>query len=141
MKTKGVDHIGVAVKDLRETSDFYRNQLGLEVSEIHDLPSQKLRIAYVNTGATRLELLEPTSEDSVIAKFIQKSGEGIHHICLIVEDIEGSLAELKSKGVRLIDEKPRVNAHGEKIAFIDPKSSRRVLTELKEKKNDWRQSI
>jgi len=133
MKTKGVDHIGVAVKDLREASNYYRNQLGLEVSETHDLPQQKLRMAYVNTGATRLELLEPTSEDSVIAKFIQKSGEGIHHICLIVEDIERSLAELKSKGVRLIDEKPRINAHGEKIAFINPKSSRRVLLELKEK--------
>lgn len=134
MKIKGIDHVGVAVKDLKETGDFYKDHLGLEVSEAHDLPSQKIRISYVNTGATKIELLEPTSEDSVISKFLEQRGEGIHHMCLIVEDIEISLSELKSKGVRLIDEKPRVNAHGEKIAFIDPKSSRRVLIELKEKK-------
>jgi methylmalonyl-CoA epimerase len=133
MKIKGIDHIGVAVKDIKKASRFYRDFLELEVSEECDLPSQKIKICYINTPGTRIELLEPTSEKSVISKFIESRGEGIHHLCFIVEDIENSLAELKSRGVELIDEKPRLNPHNEKIAFINPKSANGVLVELKEK--------
>ncbi|HEX9916559.1 MAG TPA: methylmalonyl-CoA epimerase [candidate division Zixibacteria bacterium] len=132
MKIKAIDHIGVAVKDIRQASRFY-GLLGLEVSKEYDLPSQKIRIAYIDTPATKIELIQPISEDSIISKFIEKKGEGIHHLCFVVDDIEKSLAELKSKGVQLIDEKPRMNPHNEKIAFINPKSVNGVLIELKEK--------
>ncbi|MCJ7508311.1 MAG: methylmalonyl-CoA epimerase [candidate division Zixibacteria bacterium] len=132
MKIKWIDHIGVAVKDIKQASRFY-GLLGLEVSKEYGLPSQKIKIAYINTPATKIELIQSTSEDSIISKFIEKRGEGIHHLCFVVEDIERSLAELKSKGVELIDVKPRLNPHNEKIAFINPKSANGVLIELKEK--------
>jgi methylmalonyl-CoA epimerase len=132
MKIKGIDHIGVAVKDIRQAGRFY-GLLGLEISKEYNLPSQKIKIAYINTLATKIELIQSTSGDSIISKFIEKRGEGIHHLCFMVDDIEKSLAQLKSKGVELIDEKPRLNPHNEKIAFINPKSANGVLIELKEK--------
>lgn len=133
MKIEGIDHIGIAVKDIESAGKVYQEILGMEVSPIDDLPSYGIKLSFVSLPGTKIELLQPTSESSAISKFLKDKGEGIHHICLIVDDIERSLAELKSKGMELLDEKPRVSSHGEKIAFIHPKSTGRVLIELKEK--------
>ena len=132
MIIKSIDHIGVAVKNIKEASKFYQ-LLGLETSEEYDLPAQKIKISYINTPGVKIELVQSTSGDSVISKFIQKRGEGMHHLCLVVDNIDKSLTQLKSKGVELIDEKPRINPHNEKIVFVNPKSSNGVLIELKER--------
>jgi len=129
---KKVDHIGIAVKNLEEAIKIWEN-LGLKVEEIEEVPDQKVRTAIFHAGETRIELLEATAEDSPIAKFIEKRGEGIHHIALGVENIEEILEKLKEKGFRLIDEKPRIGAGGAKIAFIHPKSVGGVLLELCER--------
>ena len=129
---KKVDHIGIAVKNLEEAIKIWEN-LGLKVEEIEEVPDQKVRTAIFHAGETRIELLEATAEDSPIAKFIEKRGEGIHHIALGVDNIEEMLKKLKEKGFRLIDEKPRIGAGGAKIAFIHPKSVGGVLLELCER--------
>ncbi|AAL82072.1 methylmalonyl-CoA epimerase [Pyrococcus furiosus DSM 3638] len=130
---KKIDHVGIAVKNLEEAIKIWEG-LGLKVEEIEEVPDQKVRVAVIKIGESRIELLEATSEDSPIAKFIEKRGEGIHHIALGVEGIEKKLEELKEKGYRLIDEKPRIGAGGAKIAFIHPKSVTGVLLELCERK-------
>ncbi|WP_297465851.1 methylmalonyl-CoA epimerase [Thermococcus sp.] len=127
-----IDHVGIAVKNLDEAIKVWEG-LGLKVDEIEEVPDQKVRTAIIHIGESRIELLEPTSEDSPIAKFIAKRGEGIHHIALGVDDIEAHLEELKEKGYRLIDEKPRIGAGGAKIAFIHPKAVTGVLLELCER--------
>ena len=129
---KKVDHIGIAVKNLEDAIKIWEN-LGLKVEEIEEVPDQKVRTAIFHAGETRIELLEATAEDSPIAKFIEKRGEGIHHIALGVENIEEHLEKLKEKGFRLIDEKPRIGAGGAKIAFVHPKSVGGVLLELCER--------
>ncbi|MCO6041615.1 methylmalonyl-CoA epimerase [Thermococcus alcaliphilus] len=129
---KKVDHIGIAVRNLEEAIKIWEN-LGLKVEEIEEVPDQKVRTAIFHAGETRIELLEATAEDSPIAKFIEKRGEGIHHIALGVDNIEEHLEKLKEKGFRLIDEKPRIGAGGAKIAFIHPKSVGGVLLELCER--------
>ncbi|MDK2783076.1 MAG: methylmalonyl-CoA/ethylmalonyl-CoA epimerase [Thermococcaceae archaeon] len=129
---KKVDHIGIAVKNLEEAIKIWEN-LGLKVEEIEEVPDQKVRTAIFHAGETRIELLEATSEDSPIAKFIEKRGEGIHHIALGVDNIEEHLEKLKEKGFRLIDEKPGIGAGGAKIAFVHPKSVGGVLLELCER--------
>ena len=128
-----IDHVGIAVKNLDEAVKVWEG-LGLKVDEIEEVPDQKVRTAIIHVGESRIELLEPTSEDSPIAKFIAKRGEGIHHIALGVDDIEAHLEELKEKGYRLIDEKPRIGAGGAKIAFVHPKAVTGVLLELCERK-------
>ena len=128
-----IDHVGIAVKNLEETIKVWEG-LGLKVDEIEEVPDQKVRTAIIHIGESRIELLEPTAEDSPIAKFIAKRGEGIHHIALGVENIEEHLKELKKKGYRLIDEKPRIGAGGAKIAFVHPKAVTGVLLELCERK-------
>lgn len=126
---KRIDHVGIAVKNLEEAIKVWEG-LGLKVEEIEEVPDQKVRTAIIHVGESRIELLEGTSEDSPISKFIAKRGEGIHHIALGVDDIEAHLAKLKEEGYMLIDEKPRIGAGGAKIAFIHPKAVSGVLLEL-----------
>ncbi|MCD6154633.1 MAG: methylmalonyl-CoA epimerase [Candidatus Verstraetearchaeota archaeon] len=128
-----IDHVGIAVKNLDEAIKVWE-ELGLKVDEIEEVPEQKVKVAVIKVGESRIELLEATSEDSPIAKFIEKRGEGIHHIALGVENIEEHLEKLKQAGYRLIDEKPRIGAGGAKIAFVHPKSVTGVLLELCERK-------
>lgn len=130
----GVDHVGIAVNNLDEAISLYRDVLGLRLEVVHVVEEQKVRVAFFSTGGeTRIELLEPTESESPVAKFIEKHGEGVHHIALKVRNIETVLEELKKKGLRLVDEKPRIGVGGAKIAFIHPKSTRNVLLELCEK--------
>ncbi len=126
-----VDHIGIAVKNLEEAIDLYK-KLGFEVKEIEEVEEQKVRVAMLPAGESRIELLEATSDDSPIAKFIEKRGEGIHHIAINVSDIEKALENAKKNGLKLIDEKPRIGAGGKKVAFIHPKSTKGVLLEFVE---------
>ncbi|HDZ36100.1 MAG TPA: methylmalonyl-CoA epimerase [Thermococcus sp.] len=129
---KKIDHVGIAVSNLDDAIKVWEG-LGLKVEEIEEVPDQKVRTAIIHVGESRIELLEPTAEDSPIAKFIAKRGEGIHHIALGVDDIEAHLEKLKEAGYRLIDEKPRIGAGGAKIAFVHPKAVTGVLLELCER--------
>ena len=125
-----IDHLGIAVPSLAEALDAYR-ALGFEASETHDVPSEKVRAAFLPVGESRLELLEPTDPTSTIARFLEKRA-GLHHVCVLVEDIDAALAELKARGVRLIDESPRPGAGGSLVAFVYPKAAGGVLFELKQ---------
>ena len=125
-----IDHIGIAVKSLSSAARAYENLIGLKVSGYDQVDEQGVRVAMLNIGESRIELLEPTGPDSPIEKFMAKRGEGIHHIAVSVDDIEAELERLKASGVRLIDEKPRRGAHNTKIAFIHPSSAYGVLLEL-----------
>jgi len=129
MLTK-INHIGIAVKSLDDSIPFYRDQLAMPFDGIEEVPEQKVRVAMLQIGESKIELLEPTSEDSPVAKFIEKNGPGIHHLAYEVNDIEAAIARLMEEGARMIDEKPRNGAHGTRIAFVHPKSSNGVLTEL-----------
>lgn len=131
---KKVDHIGIAVKSLENTLPFYTDVLNLPLLGIEEVDTQRVRVAFLEAGGTKLELLEPTSEESPIAKFIEKRGEGIHHVALGVESIEDRIIEMKEKGIRMIDDQPRLGAGGANIAFMHPKSATGVLFELCEKK-------
>ena len=126
---KNVNHIGIAVKSIEETAKFYK-KLGLEIESIEVVESQKVRVAFIPMGDVRIELLEPTSDQSTIAKFIEKKGEGIHHVALRTENLIDELADAEAKGIRLIDRTPRPGAHNAQIAFLHPKSSHGVLLEL-----------
>ena len=130
---KKINHIGVAVKDLNEAINFYEKNLGLEIEGKEEIKEQKVKAAFIPLGESRIELLQSTDPNGPIAKFIEKRGEGIHHIALEVERMEESLQKLKKRGVQLIDEKPRIGAHGMKIAFLHPRSTKGVLLELCEK--------
>jgi len=125
-----VAHIGVAVKDMDEAVKIWRDQIGLPFSGIDEVPGVK--IAFFPAGESSIELVMSTDPNSGLAKFVEKSGGGIHHLCLKVPDIRAALAELKGKGVKLIDEEPRVGAHNHLVAFIHPKSTGGVLLELME---------
>ncbi|MGB4438678.1 MAG: methylmalonyl-CoA epimerase [Sedimentibacter sp.] len=125
-----VDHIGIAVKNLDEAVNFYENILGLKAAGTEIVQEQKVKVAFLPVGDSEVELLESTEEDSAIAKFIAKNGEGVQHIAYRVDDIEAAIAEMKEKGIRMIDEKPRYGAGGAKIAFCHPKSTFGVLIEL-----------
>lgn len=131
---KKVDHIGIAVRSLETTLPFYTEVLKLPLLGIEEVESQKVRVAFLKAGETKLELLEPTTEESTIAQFIEKRGEGMHHIALGVNSIEERIIEMKEKGIRMIDEEPRIGAGGAHIAFMHPKSASGVLVELCEKK-------
>lgn len=130
---KRVSHIGVAVKSLEESIPFYRDTLGLPLEGIEEVPSQKVKVAFFPAGDTRIELLEPTAPDSPIAGFLEKKGPGVHHIAYEVDGVAGMLAGLEKAGVALIDKAVRPGAHGMAIAFLHPKASGGVLTELCEK--------
>jgi methylmalonyl-CoA/ethylmalonyl-CoA epimerase len=133
MKTLKIDHIGIAVKNLDESINFYKDILGLELQGTEVVDDQKVRVAFLPVGDTEIELLESTSEDGPIAKFIEKNGEGVQHIAFKVDNIEEAIEYMLSKGMKMIDEKPRYGAGGAKIAFVHPKSSNRVLVELSER--------
>jgi len=128
-----IDHLGVAVRSIEESSRLYRDVLGMRDSGVEEVAEQKVRVAFFPIGDTQIELLEPTADDSPIAKHLEKKGPGLHHIAYQVEDLAAALEALKAAGVRLIDETPRCGAHGMKIAFLHPKSTDGVLTELCER--------
>lgn len=134
-KVLKVDHIGIAVKNLEEAKKFYAEKLGLaHLPEDETVEQQKVKVSFFPCGDSEIELLESTSEDGPIAKFIEKNGEGIQHLALRVDNIEAALSDLKEQGVRLIDEKPRYGAGGASIAFIHPKATGGILLELSERK-------
>lgn len=136
MNISHIEHLGIAVKSLKEAIPYYENILGLKCYSIEEVADQKVKTAFFKVGQTKIELLEPTSEDSTIAKFIEKRGEGIHHMAFAIEDgVANALAEVEAKGVRLIDKAPRKGAEGLNIAFLHPKSTCSVLTELCEDPN------
>jgi methylmalonyl-CoA/ethylmalonyl-CoA epimerase len=126
-----IDHLGIAVPDLAKAVKAYE-ALGFKVQSTEDVPTENVRVAFLPVGESRLELLEPTTPDSVIAKFLAKRS-GLHHVCLLVEDIEAALSELRSRGVALVDEKPRPGAGGCRVAFVHPRAAGGVLLELKER--------
>lgn len=130
MKISHIEHIGIAVKDLQTAIPFYENILGLKCYAKEEVTDQKVKTAFFKVGQTKIELLEPTSPDSSIAKFIEKKGEGIHHIAYAVDSVSSSLKEAEEKGIQLIDKMPRAGAEGLQIAFLHPKSTVSVLTEL-----------
>ncbi|AJE04483.1 methylmalonyl-CoA epimerase [Geobacter pickeringii] len=125
-----INHIGIAVPSLAEAVPFYRDQLGMAFKGTEEVPEQKVTVAFLQIGESKIELLEPTSAESPIAKALEKNGPGIHHIAYQVEDIEAAIASLVAGGARMIDSVPRNGAHGARIAFVHPKSSHGVLTEL-----------
>jgi methylmalonyl-CoA/ethylmalonyl-CoA epimerase len=135
MNISHIEHLGIAVKNLAEAIPYYEQILGLKCYSIEEVFDQKVRTAFFKVGDTKIELLEPTSDESTIAKFIETRGEGIHHIAFAVKGIEGALAEAEEKGVRLIDKTPRKGAEGLTIAFLHPKSTQGVLTEFCEDRN------
>jgi methylmalonyl-CoA epimerase len=125
-----IDHVGIAVQDLEKQTAFYRDVLGLEFEGFEDIPERGLRVGVFKIGGVRIELLQPTMPDSTVAKFIEKSGEGIHHIAFAVDDAAKELERLKGAGVQAIDAKLRPGAGGAQVAFLHPKSTFRVLMEL-----------
>jgi methylmalonyl-CoA/ethylmalonyl-CoA epimerase len=127
-----IDHIGIAVSSVEEALAFYRDALGLVVDAPEEVASQRVRAHFIPAGETAIELLEATADDSPIATYVAKRGPGLHHITLRVDDIAAALAQLKARGVRLIDEAPREGAHGSLVAFIHPASAHGVLVELKQ---------
>ena len=133
MSVEKIDHIGIAVESIENSLRFYKDLLGLEYEGSEEVAEQKVRIAFLKIGESKIELVEPTSDDSPIAKFLEKRGSGIHHIAIRVDNIEAALALHLEAGARLIDEKPRIGAHNMRIAFIHPKASGGVLFELCER--------
>ena len=134
MNCTRVDHVGIAVKDLAASVKWYEETLGLHSKGTEVVPEQQVTVAFLPCGDIELELLESTSPEGPIARFIEKNGEGIQHIAIRVDDIDAALAELKEKGVRLIDQTPRYGAGGARIAFLHPKATHGVLLELCERK-------
>lgn len=132
---KGINHIGIAVHSISKALPLYEGIFGMVKEGEEIIESQGVRVAFLSTGNTRVELLEPLNETSTIAKFITKRGEGIHHIALEVDNIKERIKELKNNGLQMIDEEPRLGAHHSQIAFIHPKSVQGVLVELLEKPN------
>ncbi len=135
MELTHIEHIGIAVKSLEEAIPYYENTLGLKCYAIEEVADQKVKTAFFRIGQTKLELLESTDPEGPIGKFIEKRGQGVHHIAFAVNDIEKNLEEAESKGIRLIDKAPRKGAEGLDIAFLHPKSTFGVLTEFCEDKN------
>jgi methylmalonyl-CoA/ethylmalonyl-CoA epimerase len=131
-KIKRIDHIAIVVEDIDSALSFWRDILGLELDHVEDVPEQKSLVAFLPAGGSEVELVKPTTDDSGVARYLQKRGPGMHHICFEVDDIEKVLAQMKSKGVRLINETPLLGADGKKIAFVHPESTNGVLVELYE---------
>lgn len=130
MNISHIEHIGIAVKNIEEAIPYYENVLGLKCYNIEEVADQKVKTAFFKVGSTKIELLEPTSPESTIAKFIEKKGEGVHHIAFAVDNVANALSEAESKGIQLIDKAPRKGAENLNIAFLHPKSTQGVLTEL-----------
>ncbi len=132
--TRRINHIAIAVRDLEQARSLFTLIGKARLSEIIEVPDQKVRVCFVETGETKIELLQPTAGNVGVAKFLDKRGEGIHHICLGVDDIEAALADYRANGIRLIDETPRIGAEGHRVAFVHPQSTNGVLIELEELK-------
>jgi len=130
-RVKKINHVAIVVRDIDAALAFWRDQLGLTLDHIEDVPSQASKVAFMPVGEGEIELVEPTNPDSGLAKYLNTRGEGMHHLCVEVDDIEGMLAQLKEKGVRLINEEP-LDLPGRRMAFIHPKSTNGVLLELYE---------
>lgn len=129
-KITHINHIAVLVDDLDKTSSFWRDALGLEIAHVQDNPAEKARIAFIPVGDSEIELVQPVTDDSGLAQYLQKRGPGMHHICLEVDDIEGMMKLLTERGIALINKEPRIAADGKKYAFIHPKSANGVMVEL-----------
>lgn len=129
-RVKAINHIAVVVDDMEKSLAFWRDALGLRLHELREVPAEKSQVAFLPLAGSEIELVQPTSDDSGIAKYLAKRGAGMHHICVEVDDIHGMLAQLKSKGMRLINEEPRLAADGKKYAFVHPESTNGVLVEL-----------
>ncbi|MBT6834993.1 MAG: methylmalonyl-CoA epimerase [Bacteroidetes bacterium] len=136
MKPKYIEHIGIAVRNLEESIAYYENVFGLSCYAIEEVADQKVKTAFFKVGQTKIELLESTDPNGPIGKFIEKKGEGVHHLAFAVDDIEQKLTELDQKGIQLIDQDPRNGAEGLSIAFLHPKSTHGVLTEICEDKQN-----
>jgi len=133
MQVKKIDHIGIAVTSIEKALPFYVDTLKLELLGIEEVESEKVKVAFLKLGESKIELLEPTSSDSAVATFIAKRGEGIHHVAFGVDDIQARIDELKTKGIRMIHDAPKTGAGGALVAFMHPKSAHGVLYELCEK--------
>ncbi|MDP1713352.1 MAG: methylmalonyl-CoA epimerase [Anaerolineales bacterium] len=129
-KITAINHVAVVVDDLQKSLSFWRDALGIELHELRDVPAEKSQVAFLPIASAEVELVMPTTDDSGIAKYLAKSGPGMHHLCLEVDDILGMMSHLKAKNVRLINEEPRTAADGKKYAFIHPESTGGVLVEL-----------
>jgi methylmalonyl-CoA/ethylmalonyl-CoA epimerase len=129
---KKIDHLAIVVHNIEEALQVYEEALGLELTDVEEVPEQAVRIAFLPVGESEIELVEPLSTGSGVAKFLEKRGEGLHHVCFEVEDIEAALQDLADKGIRPINQQPRQGAHG-RVAFLHPKSTHGVLIELIEK--------
>ena len=129
-KIKRINHVAMVVPDMDQALSFWRDALGMDLHELRDVPSEQSQVAFLPLPGSEVELVRPTTDDSGIAKYLAKRGPGMHHICLEVDDIEGMLSQLKSRGVRLINETPRSAADGKRYAFIHPESTGGVLVEL-----------
>jgi methylmalonyl-CoA/ethylmalonyl-CoA epimerase len=127
---KAINHVAVVVDDMEKSLSFWRDALGIELHELRDVPAEKSQVAFLPLAGAEVELVMPTSDDSGIAKYLAKRGQGMHHICLEVDDIDGMLSQLKSKNIRLINDEPRTAVDGKKYAFIHPESTGGVLVEL-----------
>jgi methylmalonyl-CoA/ethylmalonyl-CoA epimerase len=127
---KKLDHIGIAVESIEAALKFFRDALGLTLEKIEEVPGQKVRVAFLPIGETHIELIEPTSPDSPVKKFLSEKGEGIQHLAFETDDVQKALDDLKAKGVQVIDASPRAGAGGSRVAFLHPKSSHKVLIEL-----------
>jgi methylmalonyl-CoA epimerase len=135
---KRIDHVAIIVRNIEQALSFYRDTLGLEPSEIKEVPTEQVRIAFLpmgGPGGSEIELIEPTTTDSSLTKYLERRGEGLHHICLEVEDIDAALEEMKEKGAVVLDKQPRVAAEGRAI-FLHPKGTNGVLLELLEKDDE-----
>jgi len=127
-----IHHIAIVVRDLDAALEFYRDALGLEMTERREVPEEGVEIAFLPAGEGEIELLRPLDDESGIARFIEKRGEGLHHVCLAVADVEAAMERLQAAGAQLLSEEPRVNVHGDRYVFVHPKSAHGVLLELYE---------
>ncbi|MBS2027334.1 MAG: methylmalonyl-CoA epimerase [Deltaproteobacteria bacterium] len=132
LKAKGLDHVAIAVKDLDAAVALYRDVLGLELAEIEEVAEQQVRTAIFGHGMGRIELISPTAPDTGVAKFLEKRGEGLHHICVEVDDIDAAISALSERGAPMIDKTPKPGAGGAKVAFVHPKGLHGVLVELRQ---------
>ena len=129
-KVKQINHVALVVDDMEKALSFWRDALGMDLHGLHEVPAEKSQVAFLPLPGSEVELVKPTTDDSGIARYLARRGPGMHHLCLEVDDIEGMMAQLKAKGVRLINEEPRTASDGKKYAFIHPESTSGVLVEL-----------
>ncbi len=127
-----IRHIAIAVKDIEKARALFSLIAGAPASAAHEVPDQKVKVSFIENGETKIELIQPTEGNVGVAKFLEKRGEGLHHICLEVDDIESTLSEFRKQGIRLIDERPRLGAEGHRVAFVHPQSTGGVLIEIEE---------